>query len=456
LRKETNSKKLEQALDSSLKAPFTTYVFRLQLLILLQHQTPIKTISSILGCDSKTILKWKKRFDAGKSILDKPRSGRKLIIPPEVNQRLMGFYCQHEPLPGYSRWTIRDAEKYIKTHPEVLDCTINRSSIHRILRSKSLKPYRVKYFLQISDPDFFPKMEKIINVYQKNYKNLFCLDECTGLQALERIAPRLPANGNCPEYIEPEYIRHGTVSVLSILHVATGNVFTECIPDHKSSTIALSLKKHILRFDKNSELHYICDNYSSHSTALICDLIAELCSITLPKLETVEERRQWLESSEKRIIFHFLPKHGSWLNLIENWFGILQKKALKNESFTSKEELENRIMNFSNTWNTEFSHPFNFSYTGEGLHEKVIGRFIRWIQIEASQFSAKLFEKQCKLILNLADFYWTKVKKNIWENLQKTLTVNTNYIDGIIGKDKEIVALFMNVIETLNRKLKVS
>ncbi|KPA11471.1 transposase, partial [Candidatus Magnetomorum sp. HK-1] len=142
LRKETSSKNLEQALNSSLKAPFTIFVFRLQLLILLQH--------------------------------------------------------------------------------------------------------RVKYFLQICDPDFFPKMEKIINVYQKYYNNLYCFDECTGLQALERTAPRLPANDNCPEYHEPEYIRHGTVSILSILHVASGKVFTNCIPDHKSSTIVLSLKKHIL------------------------------------------------------------------------------------------------------------------------------------------------------------------------------------------------------------------
>jgi transposase len=299
-------------------------------------------------------------------------------------------------------------------------------------------------------------MEKIIKVYQNYYNNLFCFDECTGLQALERTAPRLPANGNLPEYHEPEYIRHGTVSILSILHVASGKVFTECIPDHKSSSVAISLKKHILQFNKNSELHYICDNYSSHSTMLICELISELCNISLPKLETVEERRQWLESSEKRIIIHFLPKHGSWLNLIENWFGILQEKALKHESFTSKESLEKRILNYNNTWNSEFSHPFEFSYTGEGLHEKVIGRFVRWIQMEGSQFNAKFFEKQCKLILNLAESYWFKIKKNKWTNLQITLAEKNKYIDGIIGNDKNLITLFLNLNETLNRKLKVS
>ncbi|KPA11470.1 Transposase, IS605 OrfB [Candidatus Magnetomorum sp. HK-1] len=144
------------------------------------------------------------------------------------------------------------------------------------------------------------------------------------------------------------------------------------------------------------------------------------------------------------------------MNLIENWFGILQEKALKYESFTSKEELEKRILNYNNTWNSEFSHPFKFSYTGEGLHEKVIGRFVRWIQMEASQLSPKFFEKQCKLILNLAESYWAKVKKNNWKNLQTTLSEKIKYIDGIIGKDKDLMTLFLNLNETLNQKLKVS
>jgi len=138
---------------------------------------------------------WKNRFNAGDGISDKPRSGRPPIIPSAVNHRLLAFYCQHDPLPGFSRWSIRDAEKYLRNHPDILRCSISRSSIHRLLKLHALKPYRIKYFLQICDPDFFPKMEKIIKVYQVYYKYLFCLDECTGLQALERKAPKLPAQG---------------------------------------------------------------------------------------------------------------------------------------------------------------------------------------------------------------------------------------------------------------------
>jgi len=341
----------------------------------------------VLGCHIKTVLTWKKR--AGDSISDRDRSGRPTIIPSEANHRLTAFYCQHNPLPGCTRWTVRWAEIYLRKYPEILQCSISRSSIHRLLKSNALKPYRNKYFLQICDPDFFPKMEKIIKVYKSSYRYLFCLDECTGLQALERKAPSLPAKDHRPEYIEPEYVRHGTVSIVSILQVSTGHVFTECIPDHTSSTLILSVKKHILQYDKSVELHYICDNYSSHSTEQFCLGIAELCNVKLPILKTAQDRRQWLESSGKRIIFHFLPTHGSWLNLIEIWFGILQSKALKDESFLSTTYLENRIISYTNTWNTNFAHPFKFSYTGEGLHEKVISRFTKWLQMQSPQLNVK-------------------------------------------------------------------
>lgn len=428
----------------------------MQLWVLLQHTIPETTISSVLGCHVKTVFSWKQRFQAGDGILDRPRSGRPPTIPPEVNYRLLAFYCQYNPLPGYTRWSIRWAETYLQKHLDILQCPISRSSIHRLLKSSSLKPYRNKYFLQICDPDFFPKMEKIIKVYQRAYPYLFCLDECTGLQALERKAPRLPAQGDLPEYIEPEYVRHGTVSILSILQVSTGQVFTECIPDHTSSTIISSVKNHVLQYDRSVELHYICDNYSSHSTEEFCVGIAELCGVDLPTLKTQQGRRQWLESPEKRIVFHFLPTHGSWLNLIEIWFGILQQKALKDESFLSTTDLKNRIISFTETWSSDFAHPFKFSYSGEGLHEKVISRFTKWLQIHSPQLNVKFLEKQLRLISNLATSYWPKAKRKAWNVLYETLQENNDFIMAIIGTDETLNTLLINFSKLLHCKLKAA
>jgi len=448
---------LELATDVVCKSPWPRRVFRLQLCTLLQHQLPEDIICSVLGCHIKTARIWKSRLLAGDGISDRVRSGRPLTIPSEVHHRLIAFYCQFDLLPGCVRWSIRWAEKYLWKHPDILQSPISRSSIHRLLlKANALKPCRNKYFLQICDPNFFPKMEKIIQVYKDACQYLFCLDECTGLQALERAAPSLPAQDNHPEYLESEYIRHGTVSILSVLQVSTGDVFTECIPDHTSPTLISSVKRHALQYDKLATLHYICDNYASHSTEGFCAGIAELCDIELPKLKTAQDRRQWLESPKKRIIFHFLPTHGSWLNLIEIWFGILQQKSLKDVSFLSANDLEKRIISFTKTWNTDFAHPFNFSYTGEGLHEKVIARFITWLQMQSPQLNAKFLSKQMKLIHNLTEAYWPKVKINMWRHLKSTLLESNSFIKDIIGDDEDIADQLATINHVLQSKLTVT
>jgi transposase len=268
------------------------------------------------------------------------------------------------------------------------------------------------------------------------------------VQALERVAPTLPAQRGRPAYHEPEYVRHGAVSLFSVLHVRKGDVFTECIDDHTSSTILSCVKKHALQFGKTEELHYICDNYSSHSTELFCEGIAELCRVRLPKIETL------LQRTDKRIVFHFLPTHGSWLNLIEIWFGILQQKAIKDQSFSSKTELINRIIDFTKTWNKYFAHPFQWTYTGHGLHEKVIGRFTRWLQMQSPQLNGKFLEKQLRLMSHLADKYWSKVKNNVWSLLQETLSENHDFIEKIILQHLKLdPVLLSNLQNRLHLKL---
>lgn len=389
--------------------------------------------------------------------MDRPRTGRSPTIPAEVTPRIISFYCQQNPLPGCSRWSLRLAHSYLEEHPEILKYPISSSSLHRLLNTHALKPHRHKYFLQICDPLFFEKMEHIIQVYASSYKYLFCFDECTGVQALERVAPTLPAQGGRPAYHEPEYVRHGAVSLFSVLHVRKGEVFTECITDHTSPTILSYVKKHALQFGESEELHYICDNYSSHSTELFCEGIANLCHVKLPKIETLIQRREWLQSSDKRIIFHFLPTHGSWLNLIEIWFGILQQKAIKDQSFASKTELRNRIIDFTKTWNLYFAHPFQWTYTGHGLHEKVIGRFTRWLQMQSPQLNGKFLEKQLRLMNHLADKYWAKVKNNAWSLLQETLGESHDFLEKIIVQYQKLNPMLLSDLQNLLRnKLKAT
>ncbi len=409
------------------------HVARMQMMALLNNQYSELAVSLILRLHPKTVSIWNKRFQAGGGIQDLARSGRPPKITFDIVQKVIAFYCQQNPLPGCSSWSIRWMADYFQKHPDYLNISISASSIHRCLTSSKFRLYRRKYFLQICDPYFFEKMEKIIQIYKLDPEYLFCLDECTGLQALERTAPSLPADSSRPEYREFEYIRHGTVSIISILEKRTGKVYTECIPDHTSTTIITSVKKHATQFDPSKTLHYICDNYSSHSTKEFCQGIAELCNVPLPKLKTAYDRKQWLESDNKRIIFHFLPTHGSWLNLIEIWFSILKQKALSKKSFSSINHLENSILDFSETWNNHFAHPFNWKYTGEDLYDKVVSRLIRWLELEVSEMTIKFLEKQLKLMSNLHANHYSKIKKNLWINLRKTFNDKRKYILKIIN-----------------------
>jgi len=113
-------------------------------------------------------------------------------------------------------------------------------------------------------------------------------------------------------------------------------------------------------------------------------------------------------------------------------------------------------MAYTGTWNTDFSHPFKFSYTGEGLHEKAISRFTKWLQMQSPQLSVKFLGKQLKLMYNLAATYWPKAKKDAWKTLTTALIENKDFIGDIIGADEQLITQSTNLNNLLHRKLKAS
>lgn len=407
---------------------------RLRIKVLYQHDIENAQIVWLLGCHSQTVHRWVGRFRVDDSIDDRVRPGAKPKLLEETSQRVIAFFCQFETLPGYARWTFSTACQYFEEHPEYLgaEVSISRASIHRLLAAHALRPHRLRYFLQLSDPDFFTKMEHIIEVYATVLENLFCLDECTGIQALEQLAPVVPCGPNRREYREVEYIRHGAVSVFSVLEVSTGQVFTEVIDDHTSVTIVDVFKRHVTTVSPAERLHYICDNYASHSTMEVCEAVAELCGVDVPKLPRVEDRRKWLGCSDKRIVFHFLPFHGSWLNLIENWFGIMKKNCLDGCSVRSKEQLSQNIMDFTNTWDQQYAHPFKWTYDGKNLRGKTVRKFTYWLQEDSSIMTGKFLNKQLQLLSNLVQNDWDKVPKQDWQRLGSVIAGKQKYLSSVV------------------------
>ena len=419
---------------------------RAEMLVLAHGEVNLGTIAWFTNRHVTTVRKWIMRSKSGGELCDQERSGRPPVYNEKTQLKTIAFYCQASPMPGCNSWSLRWAENYLKEHREIIGCSMSHSTIQRILKSHGLRPHLHKYFLAITDPHFFPKMEHIVNLCLNPPEYLFSFDECTALQAKSTLAPELPAVSNKPNYEEFEYRRNGTIDLMAFLNPKTGKVFGRCTPNHNTQTLARVFKEHVNTMPSDAPLHYIMDNLNTHFNDELCKTVAELSNVTYDPLRTGRERRQWLQRENKRIVIHFTPFHGSWLNMIEIWFGILNKKCLKHQSFESVQVLQATIEEFVETWNTYFSHPFTWTYTGEGLHEKAITRFNKLLLIESKQMDITFLTKQLLLMSNIAKTYHKKVHTKVWKKLHDLFVDKREYINGIISasvKERQIAKAHM-------------
>jgi transposase len=217
-------------------------------------------------------------------------------------------------------------------------------------------------------------MEHITSLYLDPPPLLFCFDECTCIQALKRLSPDMPATHKQPVREDYDYRRNGTTELLAFLNPASGEIYGECAPNHDRHTLSRVFTAHVETLPPDAVIHYVMDNLSPHYHDDFCQTVAELSGVSYAPLKTGAERRQWLQSEDKRIVVHFIPFHASWLNMVEIWFGILKAKCLSYSHFLSVEQLCRDILAFIETWNQHYAHPFSWSYTGEGLHAKAVRR----------------------------------------------------------------------------------
>jgi len=375
-------------------------------------------IAGFLNCSAPTVRRWIRSNSEIGYLIDGPRSGRKAIYTPETHLRLTAFYCQTRPLSNCGRWTLRWAEAYLKTHPERINTTPSKSTIHRVLGKNKLKPHLSHYFLHITDPDFFPKMEHLLALYANPPRFLFFFDECPGIQILKRMVPDLQTEQMKKRLEEFDYIRNGTMDVFAFLNHANGKIHAECHGDHRIETFLKVFEHHVSEYDQAETLHYVMDNLSSHCCYGFCEAVAEYSGVECPskaELKTQAKRAEWLGLDSKRIVIHFTPYHGSWLNLVEFWFGIMGRKVLS-ESFSSPESFIVGFMSFVEVWNNLLAHPFNWSYDGTGLHEQTVRRFTEMLH-GVEQLELRIFTKELKLMVNLFNGYFEKISCETWQRL---------------------------------------
>ena len=369
-----------------------------------------------------TVKNWQMRQVGDLDISDAARCGRPRMYTKDSEDRIIAFYCQTTPLPGNGRWSLRWAEQELSRQPELVQGIPSRSTIQRVLERHHLRPHLNRYFLQTTDPDFFPKLERLIALYRSPPKNLFCFDESPGIQVLQRMSPEIrpsQAHGVKEQWREFEYIRNGTTDLFCFFDVATGRMAVGCHPDHKKETFLQEFRNHADCQAEDEQLDYIMDNLDSHCCYEFCELVAELSRIDCPprtQLNTREKRREWLQRYDKRVVIHFTPFHGSWLNMAEICFNIIGEKCFKN-SYDSPYEMISAIHATVEKWNTYWAHPFNWEYDGVGLHSKAVERFSAMLKYSLPQMSLQHLTKSCNLMCNLLSQYSNEVQRERWEEL---------------------------------------
>ena len=223
---------------------------------------------------------------------------------------------------------------------------ISFASVARIWRKWNIQPHRVETFKFSTDPELKAKLRDVVGLYLDPPAGavVVSVDEKSQIQALDRTQPILPLRQGIPEQQTHDYIRNGTTSLFAALEIATGKVTADaCYPRHTNVEF-LAFLKLVAEAHPRVELHVICDNYATHNHPNVRARLAK----------------------NRRITMHFTPTSCLWLNMVEIFFGIITRQAIRRGTFTDVDALETTIRQYIDSYN-ERAAPFKWTKTADEL-----------------------------------------------------------------------------------------
>jgi transposase len=309
-------------------------VFKAKLILALSAGVSYSRIEAELKTSRPTIARWKARFEEGRmaGLEGHHKGSRPRAATPAMQARVLKK-TQQKPPDGSTHWSCRKMAAATGLSP---------ATVHRIWSKTRLKPHRLDRYMASNDPAFEEKAADIIGLYldPPQHAAVFCVDEKTAIQALDRLDPVLPLSPGRAERHGFEYYRHGTLSLYAALDVKTGEVHGKTARRHTSADFVAFLNDIVKKIPAGKDVHIVLDNLSAHKTQAVRDFLED----------------------HPTIQFHFTPTYSSWLNQVELWFAKIQRDVIARGVFTSVTDLSRKLLKYIRAY-AKTARPFRWTYT---------------------------------------------------------------------------------------------
>ena len=307
-------------------------------------------VAEELGVRLSTVGKWRSRFlkEQLQGLYDEPRTGAPRSVDDDRVEEVIAMTLETTPKDA-THWSTRSM---------AAATNMSNATVSRIWRAFGLKPHRQKTFKLSTDPEFVGKLRDVVGLYMNppDHAVVFCLDEKSQIQALDRTQPLLPMTPGQVERRTHDYARHGTTSLFAALNAATGQVIGKCQRRHRHQEF-LKFLQHLdqqIVHKPNQAIHLIMDNYGTHKAPAV--------------------KRWFLRHPE--YVIHFTPTSASWANLVERFFAEITRKRIRRGAFRSVPSLETAIREYLTVHN-QAPKPFMWTATADYILQKIGKTFAR-------------------------------------------------------------------------------